>query len=135
MHNLTNKEIKLIQESFQQLSEKSNKLGKDFYQLLFERNPELKELFKIDMNEQALALMRMVKTVVEGLNNPQIIIPAVQQLGKRHSDYGVEYKHYKDFGICLIECIEKELQPNFSKETKRAWEKLYNLLADVMKTE
>lgn len=135
MHNLTDKEIKLIQESFQQLLEKSTKVGKNFYQLLFERNPELRELFKIDMDEQALALMRMVRTVVEGLNNPQIIIPAVQQLGKRHSEYGVEYKHYKDFGTCLIECIEKELQPNFSEETKIAWQKLYNLLADVMKTE
>lgn len=135
MHNLTDKEIKLIQESFQQLSEKSTKIGKDFYQMLFERNPELRKLFKIDMTEQARALMKMVKTVVEGLNNPQIIIPAVQQLGKRHSEYGVEYKHYKDFGVCLIECIEKELQPNFSEETKRAWQKLYNLLADVMKME
>jgi len=135
MHNLTEKEIKLIQESFQLLSSKSAKVGKDFYQLLFERNPELKELFKVDMNEQALAFMRMVKTVVEGLNNPQIIIPAVQQLGKKHSEYGVEYKHYKDFGNCLIECIEKELQPNFSIETKKAWQKLYNLLAEVMKIE
>lgn len=135
MHNLTDKEIKLIQESFQQLSEKSTKIGKDFYQMLFERNPELRELFKIDMTEQARALMKMVKTVVEGLNNPQIIIPAVQQLGKRHTEYGIEYKHYKDFGDCLIECIEKELQPNFSEETKRAWQKLYNLLADVMKME
>lgn len=133
MHNLTDREIKLIQESFQQLSEKSAKVGKDFYQMLFDRNPELRELFKVDMNEQSLALMRMVKTVVEGLNNPQIIIPAVQQLGKRHSEYGVEYKHYKDFGVCLIECIERELQPNFNEETKAAWEKLYNILADVMK--
>ena len=132
-YNLTKEEIKLIQFSFGELTVHSKKVGETFYKKLFEANPEMINLFKGDMKEQAGALMRMVKTVVEGLNNPDIIIPAVQNLGRRHDDYGVTPEQYKIFGDCLISCIEQELGKDFNLKTKKAWEKLYDGLAEVMK--
>ena len=131
--HLTKDEIKLIQSSWIDLTNKSKIVGEKFYDRLFKRSPELKELFKGDLKEQAGALMRMVKTVVEGLNNPQIIIPALQELGRRHNEYGVKFEHYKGFGDCLIDCIEEELNRTFDTQTRKAWEKLYGMLAEVMK--
>lgn len=131
--HLTKDEIKLIQSSWIDLTNKSKIVGEKFYERLFKRSPEIKELFKGDLKEQAGALMRMVKTVVEGLNNPQIIIPALQELGRRHNEYGVKFEHYKGFGDCLIDCIEEELKPTFDAQTRKAWDKLYGMLAEVMK--
>ena len=130
--DLTKEEIKQIQHSWVDLTANSKKVGEVFYNRLFKRNPEMSKLFTGDMKEQAGALMRMVKTVVEGLNNPGIIIPALQDLGRRHSDYGVEQKYYKEFGECLIECIESEMGGLLDAKTKKAWEKLYLILTDVM---
>jgi hemoglobin-like flavoprotein len=127
-------EIKLIQYSFTTLTAKSKHVGEKFYKRLFEANPEMAGLFRGDMKEQAGHLMRMVKTVVEGLNNPQIIVPAIQDLGRRHQEYGVEAEQYKIFGDCLISAIEEELGNDFNAATKKAWQKLYNVLAEEMKS-
>jgi len=131
-HNLTKEEIRLIQESWNTMTSKSKSTGEKFYNNLFGKHPEMAELFKGEIKEQSGALMRMVKTVVEGLNNPQIIIPAIQQLGRRHGEYGVKDEYYKEFGIILIDTIGAELGNDFDAKTKTAWEKLYETLADVM---
>ncbi len=130
--NLTKEEIKLIQRSFSRLTEINKKTGEIFYEKLFRTDPEISKLFKADMKEQAGALMRMVKTVVEGLNFPEIIIPGIQQLGRRHFEYGVKSEQYKVFGDCLIMCIQKELGDEFNPKMEAAWHKLYDLLAEVM---
>jgi hemoglobin-like flavoprotein len=132
-HNLTKEEIRLIQMSWDTMTSKSKNTGEKFYANLFEKHSEMAELFKGDIKEQSGALMRMVKTVVEGLNNPQIIIPALQELGRRHSEYGVKNEYYKEFGNLLIETIGSELGNDFDVKTKTAWTKLYDTLADVMK--
>lgn len=132
-NKFTKEEIRLIQESFTMLKAHSARTGQIFYENLFKKDPEISKLFKGDIKEQAGALMRMVKTVVEGLNNPQIIIPAVQELGRRHNEYGVKPEQYKVFGECLINTIESVLNKDFSSKAKEAWQKLYNELADVMK--
>jgi hemoglobin-like flavoprotein len=131
-NQLTKEEIKLIQYSFNTLTSKSKKVGEKFYKKLFEVNPDISKLFKGDMKEQAGSLMRMVKTVVEGLSHPEIIIPAIQDLGRRHNEYGVSPEQYKTFGDCLINTIEEELGNDFNKATQQAWFKLYNLLAEEM---
>ena len=127
-------EIKLIQYSFKTLTSKSKHVGEKFYKRLFDANPEMAKLFRGDMKDQAGHLMRMVKTVVEGLNNPQIILPAIQDLGRRHQEYGVEAEQYKIFGDLLIASIEEELENDFNSATKKAWQKLYSVLAEEMKS-
>jgi hemoglobin-like flavoprotein len=132
-NQFSKEEIKLIQYSFKTLTSKSKRVGEKFYNRLFEKYPDMSGLFKGDMKEQAGALMRMVKTVVEGLNHPDIIIPSIQDLGRRHNEYGVAPEQYKIFGECLIKTIEDEMGNDFNSATKKAWLKLYDLLADIMK--
>jgi hemoglobin-like flavoprotein len=133
-NQFSKEEIKLIQYSFTTLTSKSKHVGEKFYKRLFEANPEMARLFKGDMKEQAGHLMRMVKTVVEGLNHQQIILPAIQDLGRRHQEYGVEAEQYKVFGDLLISVVEEELGNDFNAATKKAWQKLYGVLADEMKS-
>ncbi|MBI5402140.1 MAG: hemin receptor [Ignavibacteriae bacterium] len=132
-NQFTKEEIKLIQYSFSTLTTKSKHVGEKFYTRLFEANPDFAKLFKGDMKEQAGALMRMVKTVVEGLNHPEIIVPAIQDLGRRHNEYGVSPEQYQAFGDCLVQCIEEDLGHDFNAATKKAWQKLYSVLAEEMK--
>ena len=130
--DLTKDEVKLIQRSWVDLTANSKRVGEVFYNKLFERNPDMKSLFTGELKEQAGALMRMVKTVVEGLSNPNIIVPAIQDLGRRHHDYGVKSDQYKKFGDCLIMCLEHETGGTFDAKTKSAWQKLYAILAETM---
>ena len=48
-------------------------------------------MFKGNMEEQGRKLMTTLKVVVNGLTRLEQLVPAVQSLGRRHADYGVQY--------------------------------------------
>ena len=54
------------------------------------------------MAEQGRLLMTMIKTAVAGLDKLDTIVPAVEQLGKRHGGYGVQDRHYDTVGGALL---------------------------------
>lgn len=104
-----------------------------FYNRLFEMDPALRPLFKGDMKEQGAKLMAMIATAVGGLDRLEAIVPAVQDLGKRHAGYGVKAADYDTVGGALLWTLEKGLGPAFTDEVRAAWTACYGLLADTMK--
>ncbi|HEY5535262.1 MAG TPA: globin domain-containing protein [Ignavibacteria bacterium] len=130
--NLTKEEIKLIQDSFAQVCDNSNITAKLLYDKLFESHPEISKIFKGDMHEQEAKLMQMMKTVVSGLNNPHIIVSAIQELGKKHFEIGVIPAHYEKFRQALFYSFEMQLAGDFTPEIRAAWQKLYDILAEAM---
>jgi hemoglobin-like flavoprotein len=83
---LTNTGIGLVQETFAMVEPIADHAAALFYGRLFEFDPELRRLFKDDLAAQSKALMATLKVAVGGLNILPAIIPAVKQLGARHSD-------------------------------------------------
>ena len=78
-----------------------------FYGRLFEIAPEVKPLFKGDMTEQGKKLMQMLAVAVNGLPKLDTIVPAVQDMGVRHNDYGVAPEHYDSVGAALLWTLEQ----------------------------
>ena len=77
--------------------------------------------------------MRAIGTVVNGMNMPVQLIPAVSDLGRRHVVYGVTDEHYSSVGRALIGTLEQVLGADFTPEVKEAWTTVYNVIADTMK--
>lgn len=123
----------LVQSSFEKVVPISDKAAEIFYSKLFEKDPSLKPMFKGDMKEQGAKLMSMIGTAVNGLNNLDAIVPAVQNLGKTHVAYGVQDKHYDTVGAALLETLEAGLGDDFTPEVKNAWTEVYTILATTMK--
>ena len=111
----------------------SDKAAELFYGKLFELDPSLKPLFKGDMKEQGEKLMKMINTAVNGLDQLDQIVPAVQQLGVRHVNYGVKDKEYDTVGAALLWTLETGLGDAFTDDVKEAWATVYGILADTMK--
>ncbi len=129
---MTPQERSLVQESFAAVRPISDQAAAMFYERLFTIAPEVKPLFKGDMSEQGKKLMQMLAVAVNGLNNLEAILPAVQELGRKHVDYGVTAAHYQPVGEALLWTLEQGLGDAFTAETKAAWEKTYTLLAGAM---
>ena len=105
-----------------------------FYAKLFELDPSVKPLFaNSDMSEQGKKLMQMITIAVNGLDNLEGLIGAVQQLGKRHVGYGVKAEHYDTVGAALLDTLGVGLGDAFTPEAKEAWTVTYTTLATVMK--
>lgn len=130
---MTPKQIILIQNSFEQVLPIAEAAAELFYRRLFQLDPSLKPLFRGDMREQGRKLMTMLKVVVNGLHRLEALVPAVQELGRRHAGYGVKDEHYQTVGAALLWTLEQGLGEAFTPETKAAWVTAYTLLADLMK--
>ena len=123
----------MVQSSFAKVVPISEQAAEIFYGKLFEKDPSLKPLFKGDMKEQGKKLMTMIATAVNGLNNLEGIVAAVQDLGKRHVGYGVTAEMYDTVGAALIETLAAGLGDDFTDEVKDAWVETYTILATTMK--
>ncbi len=127
------KTIELVQGTFTQVVPIADKAAEIFYSKLFEKDPSLKPMFKGDMKDQGKKLMSMIGTAVNGLNNLEAVVPAVQNLGKGHAAYGVQDKHYDTVGEALLETLDAGLGEAFTAEVKDAWTEVYTVLATTMK--
>ena len=126
-------QIILVEESFKKVVPISDAAAEIFYAKLFEKDPSLQNMFSGDMVQQGKKLMTMIGTAVNGLQDLEKLIPAVQDLGERHAGYGVKDEMYDTVGESLIETLEAGLGNEFTAEVKESWVEVYTLLSTVMK--
>lgn len=129
---MTPEQIDKVQASFAKVVPISDDAGRIFYGRLFNVAPEVRPLFRGDLDEQARKLMMMLGTVVNGLKNLDAIIPAAKALAVRHVAYGVEPAHYAPVGEALLWTLEQGLGDDFDAETRDAWTAAYTTLSGVM---
>ena len=130
---MTPEEIKLVKDSWALVLPISDKAAELFYGKLFELDPEVKKMFKGDMTEQGKKLMAILNTAVNALDKLDTIVPALQNMGAKHVEYGVKNKDYDTVGEALIWTLDTGLGDAFTADTKNAWLKVYTLVADTMK--
>ncbi|MCH9806685.1 MAG: hemin receptor [Alphaproteobacteria bacterium] len=129
---MTPEQIKLVQDSFKKVAPIAPQAADIFYTRLFEIAPEVRPMFPDDMSGQKDKLMGMLGTAVSNLHQVETIIPAVQELGRKHVGYGVKDEHYKPVGEALIYTLDKGLGDEFTPEVKAAWVTTYTTLQGVM---
>jgi hemoglobin-like flavoprotein len=126
--------IALVQESWKKVVPIADQAAALFYEELFTLDPSLKSLFRTDMKAQGRKLTSMINTAVVNLGQLGTILPAVEDLGRRHVGYGVRPAHYETVGTALITTLGKGLGPAFTPEVRSAWIEAYTALATVMQT-
>lgn len=126
-------QVKLVQDSFALVAPIAEKAAEIFYDKLFELDPSLRKLFKTDTKEQGKKLMTMIGTAVSGLNHLDRIVPAVQDLGRRHVSYGVTTAHYDTVAAALLYTLEVGLGDAWTPDVKDSWTEVYKLLSNTMK--
>ena len=130
---MTPQQKTLVQTTFAQVVPIAEQAAALFYGRLFELDPSLRPLFKTDLKEQGRKLMQMIGFAVGKLDALAEIIPAVQDLGRKHVGYGVKDEHYDTVAAALLWTLEKGLGPAWNAETKEAWTVVYVALAGAMK--
>jgi hemoglobin-like flavoprotein len=129
---MTPEQVKLVQDSFAKVVPIAGTAADLFYDRLFTIAPEVRSLFPSDLAEQKKKLMQMLATAVTNLHQVEKIIPAVEDLGRRHVAYGVTDKHYEPVGAALLWTLEQGLGPDFTPPVKAAWTETYMTVAGVM---
>lgn len=132
--SLSSRQISLVQNSFKKVEPIADTAAQIFYDKLFEYDPSLKRLFKGDMKQQGRKLMSLLKVAVNGLNNLDKLVPALQELADRHIDYGVQVEDYTPVGNALLFALKQGLGADFTPEVREAWVNVYQIVADTMRS-
>lgn len=116
----------------QGLVDQRAELGRRFYESLFARHPAVRPLFPADMEGQQRKLETALELVVHRLADQETLVPLLEDLGRRHADYGVLPAHFEVVGHQLLETLEEVSGPAWNPELRRAWAHAYDRIAHVM---
>lgn len=122
----------LIRRSFDQIAPVAEQAAALFYRTLFEQAPELRPLFRGDLDSQGRRLMEMIGAAVRLLEHPQSLLPVLAQLGARHAGYGVRPGDYRKVGQALMTTLSQALGDDFDEPTREAWGAMYALVSTTM---
>ena len=129
---MTPEQVSMVQESFKKVAPIASTAADLFYDRLFEIAPDVRVMFPDDLREQKKKLIGMLGIAVSNLHQLDTIIPAVENLAKRHVGYGVKPEHFQPVGAALLWTLEQGLGADFTPPLKKAWTDTYLTLSGIM---
>ena len=130
---MTSDQMLLLRMSFVTVMGRKAEAGRLFYDRLFAIAPDLRPMFKSDMDSQAHKFIEMLAIIVGLLNDPAELSQTLIQLAHRHRAYGVRDEHFDKVGAALNWALGRTLGDALTPELEKAWRDLYAMVASAMK--
>jgi hemoglobin-like flavoprotein len=130
---MTSAQIDLVRSTWEQVIPIADTAAGLFYGRVFELEPATRRLFATDMSEQRRKLMQTLAVAVAALDKLETLRPALEGLGRRHVEYGVQDHHYDLGGAALLWTLEQGLGDAFTGPVRDAWIEAYAALAAIMR--
>jgi hemoglobin-like flavoprotein len=123
-----------LRESFALLADREPALTERFYDLLFERHPELTAMFqRRGRRAQETMLRDALVAVVDRLEDGDWLVGTLHAMGARHASYGVTDQMYDWVGECLLATFASVAGAQWSPRYDSAWTDAYQAIAGLMK--
>jgi hemoglobin-like flavoprotein len=125
--------IPLLRNSFTLVAERQPALVHRFYEILFERYPEARNLFGRRSSEaQEKMLTSALIAVMDHLDDAPWFQTTLSTLGAKHHEYGVTDQMYDWVGESLLATLAEVAADDWSDELEREWTKAYQAIATTM---
>lgn len=131
---LNQKTIDIVKSTVPALKEHGLEITTTFYKTMFENNPEVKALFNMEnqkSGEQPKKLAMTVLAAAQNIDNLEVLLPAVKNIGQVHVNSNIKPEHYLIVGKNLLIAIKKVLGDIATDEVLNAWEEAYQVIAQV----
>lgn len=126
-------DTKIIKQSFALMQPHADRIVRRAFQLLEERNHATYRAFEnSDMERQYSALTRSIAFIAYNIHNKERLIPYLNELGQRHTGYGVDSQSYTLLTTNLLAAMGECLGGTFSGEIKSEWEKTFHFVVSQM---
>ncbi|MET9761067.1 globin domain-containing protein [Streptomyces sp. NPDC006372] len=122
----------LIRRAMAEVTPVADKVTSYFYALLFVRHPDLRPLFPAAMDTQRDRLLRALLTAAEHIDNTDVLVDYLRNLGRGHRKYGTRPEHYPAVGECLIGALSKYAAGVWSEDMEAAWVRTYTTISQIM---
>ncbi|MDG4857208.1 FAD-binding oxidoreductase [Streptomyces sp. T-3] len=122
----------LIRRTMAEVGPVADKVTSYFYALLFVRHPDLRALFPAAMDTQRDRLLKALLTAAEHIDNTEVLVAYLKNLGRGHRKYGTQPEHYPAVGEALIGALTRYAIGTWDEETEAAWVRTYTTISQVM---
>jgi len=117
----------LIAETWEALGASQRDFVEAFYQRFFERFPDYRPLFPLELNPQHLEKMVQTMALVANLSDDRSrIAPQMHRVGQAHKAYGLSARDLDNFKRTFIEVLGERLGGRWSAEAEKAWNEAFD---------
>lgn len=131
---LSQETIAIIKSTVPVLEQHGKTITTVFYKNMFEKHPELLNIFNHanqSQGRQQTALANTVYAAAANIDNLAAILPAVVQIAHKHKSLGIKEEHYPIVGYHLLGAIKEVLGDAATPEIIAAWGEAYGVIADA----
>ncbi len=131
---LSEKTIRIVKEITPLVAANSETITRRFYERMFEVNPEVKAFFNQAHQHtggQQRALAGAICAYFTHIDNPSVLLPAVELIAQKHVSLGIKAEHYPIVGSNLLAAIKDVMGDGATDEIVEAVAEAYGFLADL----
>ncbi|PAQ15576.1 nitric oxide dioxygenase [Bacillaceae bacterium SAOS 7] len=131
---LSEKTIEIVKATAPVLEVKGKEITTYFYKTMFADHPELLNIFNHANQEkgrQQTALANTVYAAAKYIDQLEVLVPAVKQIGHKHRSLAVKPEHYPIVGEYLLKAIKEVLGEAATDDIINAWAEAYGVIAKV----
>ena len=117
--------IASVRKSFDELRPYLEPTSLQFYEALFERAPELRNLFREDLRAQGMRFMNTLGLILADMEHPGEPSVDYAELGKLHTTLGIRKAHFAPMQEALIDTLRQTMGERLTPELETAWREAY----------
>ena len=123
----------LLRSSFDLVASREPTFVARFYEILFERYPQVKPLFGRNSGDrQQQMLTQALVAVMDHLDDAIWLSDTLSGMGAKHIDYGVTDEMYAWVGDSLLSTLAEVAGADWSPELEAAWTEAYGAITSLM---
>jgi hemoglobin-like flavoprotein len=126
-------DVETLRSSFSLVVERNPEITIRFYEIFFERYPQVKPLFgqRNASQTQAKMLTEALAAVVEHLEDSPWLAQQLGALGAKHVSYGVTDEMYAWVGDSLLAAMAEVAGADWTPKIEDAWKDAYGAIASL----
>ncbi len=126
-------DVETLRESFELVLTRAPDLTRRFYDELFRRRPEARELFgRSARDRQEKMLAQALVAVLDHLEDAVWLREQLHALGAKHTGYGVTEEMYEWVGDALLATLADAAGDAWTPTVRAAWLDAYTAIAGMM---
>ena len=125
-------DARLLKKSLALLEPQSEQVMAHFFATLFVRNPELRTMFPLTLDESRKRVFDALTRCAWSYDQPESLARWLGRLGRDHRKFGVTEEHYRLFCDALLAALPAFCAGSWSAQVQAAWERALAAIAAAM---
>lgn len=104
----------------------------DFYKLLFEKHPEIQQLFPEDLGQLKSKLLNMLDNVINGIDYIDELENVLIELGEQHKGTGIKEEMFDIFLSAVVDAAINSSSYSLTDKEINAWRNAFREISNIM---